>query len=103
MQQIELIVLSIPLFILLAAIVYIIICLGIEELELWWQFRKYAKKDKKMTQKEAEPNCSDCHIGWANQGADGKIESCYDQCKFNAILDRHLIEYANAWKELARL
>ncbi|GAJ20750.1 unnamed protein product [marine sediment metagenome] len=56
-----------------------------------------------MTQKQNEPDCANCHMGWANQDGDGKIESCYEQCKFSSIVDRHLIEYADAWKELAGL
>jgi len=40
-------------------------------------------------------------MGWVNQDADGKITSCYEECRFDAIVDRHLIEFAGVWKELA--
>jgi len=55
-----------------------------------------------MTQRHTEPNCFNCQMGWANQDTDGNIESCYEQCKFSIIVDRHLAEYADVWQELAK-
>jgi len=54
-----------------------------------------------MNQKQAEPDCTYCHMGWLNQDANGKITSCYEQCRFSAIVDHHLVEYADVWRELA--
>ena len=57
-----------------------------------------------MIQKQDHP-CDSCCMGWANQDADGKIDSCKQTCNkiFSRIVDRHLVEYKDVWEHLAKL
>ena len=49
--------------------------------------------------------CDFCYMGWANQDADGKIDSCKQTCNkiFYGIVEKHLVEYKDVWEELAKI
>lgn len=49
--------------------------------------------------------CDLCHMGWANQDGNGVIDSCRQTCGeiFDWIVERDLIRYEGAWKQLAKM